>query len=301
MKKILLKLNRIIDYIKAKGLVNTGVLIVKKIIIKPLKGYYNYLRIGSNYTQNIIFVAGFAKSGSTWIANILTSLKGFDSYNLSQCSNKEFANNWNDFSKSDIYPKAFSRFQRRLAVIKGHTWGTTNNINLLENNNLKYLIIVRDPRDKIISEYYYIKNNPKHWDHHNAIKMSLNDYITFKFESGEFEQQSINWIRTWLNNYNREFGLIVKYEEMLKEPFQNFKIILNFLHIDISDQECEEIIEKNSFKKITGRKEGIEDKKSFYRKGVAGEWVTIFNAEQKYLFKSIGEDIIKKLNYSPTE
>ncbi|GAJ21457.1 unnamed protein product, partial [marine sediment metagenome] len=38
----------------------------------------------------------------------------------------------------------------------------------------------------------------------------------------------------------------------------------------------------------------------FVRKGVSGEWKTIFSKEQKSLFSKIGEDVIENLGYKPT-
>jgi hypothetical protein len=87
---------------------------------------------------------------------------------------------------------------------------------------------------------------------------------------------------------------------MLLDPKTILEKIFNFLDFKIEHKEIENIIEKNSFNKITGRKRGKSDDTKFVRKGVSGEWNTIFNNDQKSQFSKIGEDVIKNLEYQST-
>lgn len=290
---------KLLDLIKREGIKSTARKIFERLILIPIRGYINYSRWYKYYPQNIIFIAGYAKSGSTWIANMFAGLNGFEKY-TPKGQRWKHSTRWDDFSTSDLYPGIFLECQHRLAVIKSHTWGSKRNVEILNNSGLKYIITVRDPRDKIISGYYYIRNHPKHWDYERAITMSLEDYITYKFESGEFEQQSINWLRMWINNYDKKNALIIKYEDAIEDTFHIFRRTLDFLNFDIAEQMIHRIIEKNSFKSLSGRKRGEEDRKSFYRKGVLGEWKNVFTTKHKELFKKIEKGVIERLDYPPT-
>lgn len=267
--------------------------------VKPIVNYFNYQKWKSHYAQNIIFIAGLPRSGSTWIANIFASLDGFEKYDLDNWKTG-LMKSWDDFQTTDIFPGSFEKYKNKLAVIKGHTWGEERNLRVLRDSKLKYLITMRDPRDNIISCYYYIKNHPQHWDHIKSLNLTLENYITFKLKSGEYNKQNLNWIRSWLNNYDKSRSHMIKYEDMLIDPMENLRIAFSFMGFKINDAIINGIIEKNKFEKITGRSRGEEDKRSFNRKATSGEWESVFTREQKELFAVLGEDIINRLNYKPT-
>ena len=119
-------------------------------------------------------------------------------------------------------------------------------------------------------------------------------------ESGEFEKETLNWIRNWLKKRDSKKSIIIRYEDMLNNPNTVLKKIFNFLGFKIEQEKIKRIIEKNSFKNITGRKHGESDDTKFVRKGVSGEWEAVFNKKQKSLYSKIGEDVIEKLGYQST-
>jgi hypothetical protein len=227
-----------------------------------------------------------------------SDLDGFDLFAPVKW-NIYIAKEWDD-SRWDLDANIFEEFRNKFAVIRGHTWATANNLNIIKKSNLKYIIGVRDPRDKLISEYWHSRNFPGHWAHDKAKEQSIEEFISYKLESGEFEKETLNWIRNWLKNRDNNQSIIVRYEDMLNNTNTVLEKIFNFLGFKIEQKKIKQVIEKNSFDKITGRKRGNGDDTKFVRKGVSGEWKTIFNKEQKSLFSKIGEDIIKNLGYKPT-
>jgi len=263
---------------------------VYKGFIKPNLNNFNYLKFKDNYKQHIIFCATLPKSGSSWLSNMLSSIKGFDQFTPYE---------W-ELDNHDISLETFKRYRKRLGVIKGHTRGRINNVNVLRTLNLKYIITLRDPRDKIISEYWYIKKLPGHWDFNNVNTMTLNEFINYKLESNEYKTETIDWVEEWLKNRDVEKSMIIKYEDLLADTFGIFQGIISFLDINLSTTEIKLIIDRNNFKKISGRKPGEEDTKNFLRKGIAGEWKEVFTNEQKEMFTKIGEHLIEKLGYKST-
>ncbi len=169
-----------------------------------------------------------------------------------------------------------------------------------EKSDLKYLIGVRDPRDKLISEYWHSRNFPGHWAHDQAHDQSIEEFISYKLESGEFEKETLEWIRYWLKKRDPKKSIIVRYEDMLNNPTKVLEKIFNFLDFIIPQKKVEYIIEMNSFRKVTGRKRGQSNDTKFVRKGMSGEWKTVFSKEQKLKFSKIGDDVFKKLGYKPT-
>jgi len=292
------RLQRISVNYRRFGFINTIKYLFENAIIKRPKNIINFYLKRKGYQQNIIFITSLPKSGSTWLSNMCADLDGFDSFAPAKW-NTYISEKWDD-SRWDLDKNIFKEFQNKLAVIRGHTWALPNNIDVLDKSNLKYIIGVRDPRDKLISEYWHSRNFPGHWASKQTNEQSIEEFISNKLESGELGKETLDWIRNWLKNRNSKKSIIAKYEDMLIDPKIVLKKIFNFLNFNIEQKKIENIIEINSFHKITGRKRGKSDNAKFIRKGVSGEWKTVFSEEQKLLFSKIGEDVIKNLEYQPT-
>ena len=292
------RLQRISVNYRRFGLKKTIKYLFENAIIKRPKNKINFYLKRGRYQQNIIFITSLPKSGSTWLSNMCADLDGFDSFAPIKW-NTYISDKWDD-SRWDLDKDIFKEFKNRLAVIRGHTWPLPENLKLLEKSNLKYIINVRDPRDKLISEYWHSRNFPGHWAHKQANEQSVEDFISNKLESRELEKETLDWIRNWLKNRNSKKSIIIRYEDMLIDPKIVLEKIFNFINFNIEQKKIEDIIEINSFHKVTGRKRGKSDDTKFIRKGVSGEWKTIFNEEQKLLFSKIGEDVIASLEYQPT-
>ena len=292
------RLQRISVNYRRFGFINTIKYLFENAIIKRPKNKINFYLNRKSYPQNIIFITSLPKSGSTWLSNMCADLDGFDSFAPINW-NTYISDKWDD-SRWDLDKNIFKEFKNRLAVIRGHTWALPDNIDVLDKSSLKYIIGVRDPRDKLISEYWHSRNFPGHWAHKQANEQSVEDFISNKLESGELEKETLNWIRNWLKNRNSKKSMIIRYEDMLINPKIVLEKIFNFLNFNIEQRKIEDIIETNSFHKVTGRKRGKSDDSKFIRKGVSGEWKTIFSKEQKLLFSKIGEDVIAKLEYQST-
>jgi hypothetical protein len=278
-------------------LINTVKYLIQNTVKRPVNKF-NYFLKGRKYSQNIIFITSLPKSGSTWLSNICSGLDGFDSFAPLKW-NTYFSEKWDD-SRWDLNEDIFKEFKNKLAVIRGHTWTIPQNLNVLKKSNLKYIIGMRDPRDKLISEYWHSRNFPGHWAHKKVNEQSINEFISYKLESGEFEIETLNWIKNWLKYRDPKKTIIVQYEDMLIDPNTVLKKIFNFLDFKIEEKKIKNIIEINSFDKITGRKRGKSDDTKFVRKGISGEWKTVFSKSQKLEFSKIGEDVIAKLGYKPS-
>jgi len=57
-----------------------------------------------------------------------------------------------------------------------------------------------------------------------------------------------------------------------------------FLDQPVDRDDLALTVDRFSFQRMTGRKPGTEDKKSFLRKGIAGDWVNHFDREAAEVF-----------------
>ena len=229
------RLKRFASVYKRQGMKTAVKKSVEKGFYEYTLAYMNYYRYRSRYPQNVIFIAALGKSGSTWLANMCSSLTGFyTSQPLKWATTVPLE--W------DLYPGVFEEYRRKLSVVKGHTQASEQNISLLRKSGLRYLITVRDPRDQIVSYYYHCKNHSHHNWHEIAKACTLEGYIARLIETGEYERYWIQWIREWMKNRDQQKSYVVRYEDLLADPPRCMESILEFLQMGNAKNEINSII-----------------------------------------------------------
>lgn len=89
----------------------------------------------------------------------------------------------------------------------------------------------------------------------------------------------------------------VHYESLLEEPQAELTRLFGFLGANRDPEVVERIVEENSFEKVTGRARGQEDSGHFNRKGVAGDWETVFNDRDRRVFEEEAGSLLAELGY----
>jgi hypothetical protein len=87
------------------------------------------------------------------------------------------------------------------------------------------------------------------------------------------------------------------YEALLGDGAPVVERILDHLGLAYDDALVASMIERASFRFYAGRERGQEDRKRFYRKGIAGDWKNHLSAEDKKVFKDIAGDMLVTLGY----
>jgi hypothetical protein len=282
------KLKHVLKHTGIKGMLRVA---LNGAIVRPAKSKIGWILFNKRYPQHLIFVAGFAKGGTSWFAHMLSSLPGFQ---------ERTPLKWPMDAVKDpcgVYEGMVAEFSGKLSIIKGHTWGYAENVEQLRRQYGKYIITVRDPRDCLISAYWYIRQRPAHWDYEKAATLTLGEYITDKLESGEFKEKFIGWLESWLEHHDKEYSIIVRYEDLIKDPAGELRRTFDFMGFKVSDDQINQLIEKQSFERKARRKRGQENTKSFLRKGVSGEWQEVFSVEQKRLANEQSRGILDQLGY----
>jgi hypothetical protein len=268
-------------------------------ITKRIKSRVGYICNRSNYKQKCLFVAGLPKSGSTWVSDLLRSLPGFSQFTPVHW-NQNYQVGEIGAAEHALYPGWQDEFRGMLAVVKGHTWGTPENVAVLRESGSRYVLTVRDPRDVIISEYWFVRRTPHHASYSMANSLSLGEYITARLDGGAFEAMTLDWIRSWLANRDPDSSIILRYEDLLLDPFSCLKRTVAFLKLDVPADVIRQSVELNSFERKAARKQGTEDTSKFLRKGTSGQWRDVFTAAHLESFARAGEDVITALGYPPT-
>ncbi len=301
--------------------------------------------------ENLLFVVGQYKSGSTWLVNLLSAHPGIRG--LSETNVIRYAvQKDREARTSDLFTNtAWSEggwpnlFRNRMAKWFGPILqpgkkkrslnerpNTLLDLSILDQIRLKRILYQTESKEDYCREFFsflYQRMQPSEY----LVEKTPNNIHFVPFIRSVFPQAKLisiyrdgrdvaisekchkkrlgkdNWtmegsIRAWCEaidaqiEYADKYDIFtVAYEEMLSNGAILVGKILEFLNIPTDMETNQNMLEISSIKSMTGRKEGQEDKKSFYRKGVSGDWRNHFSDSDKALFKSISGDRLMKLGY----
>jgi hypothetical protein len=144
----------------------------------------------------------------------------------------------------------------------------------------KIVAIYRDGRDVVISDKFHRRNEYR--------------------ETQVFKESVSRW-RSAMDAH-LEFAeaydiFSLSYENLLEDGRSRTKGLLEFLELDDEPSIIEDMLERSSFQFITGRKSGMEVERSFFRKGVAGDWINHFSSADCDLFGEIAGETLVALGY----
>jgi hypothetical protein len=156
----------------------------------------------------------------------------------------------------------------------------------------KFLHIIRDGRDTAVSVL------------HHANRAGIQDVLVQGSE--RYYRQIVSAAQAWNQNVRNamQFGrreskiyIDTRYEALLNDTESEVKRILSFLDVDDSDNMVQNCIEAASFIKWSGREQGDEEKNSFFRKGIAGDWQNHFDHKAQEVFRKETGGLLGELGY----
>ena len=108
----------------------------------------------------------------------------------------------------------------------------------------------------------------------------------------------LNW-PDHVNNWPGKDNVIsVKYEDLFNNGSETLQLIFDTISDkNVSNDRTDSVIDLYSFKNMTKRKAGEEDRSSFLRKGIAGDWKNHFNSEAVNIFDHYAGETLIKLGY----
>ena len=151
-------------------------------------------------------------------------------------------------------------------------------------HEVKYIAIARNPRDVAVSQFHFIRNM-KLVDFYGT----WDEFLSLFMQGTGFGGSYFDWVLEWWQHKEDDNVLFLKYEDLKKDLSRQIAIIANFLGYQLSQGEMKEIAEKATFHSMKKNKIGaiernktlvLREKKSFYRKGIVGDWRNYFSDEQ---------------------
>lgn len=157
----------------------------------------------------------------------------------------------------------------------------------------KFIQVVRDPRDAAVSGW-----------HHNQRLNSAEAQKRFGATLAAFAREFAD---AWVYHVGRglTFGqrnpdryLDLSYGDLLAEPVASLGRVCRFLGVDDSAVTLASCIEAASFERMTGgRPRGQEDRASYFRKGVSGDWRNHLDAETQAYFIQKAGALMQRFGY----
>ncbi len=205
-------------------------------------------------SNNDIFIAGYPKSGNTWMQNLIAGLQyGIETSLLPDKLTQELI--------PDIHGKHYYKRFSDCMFFKSH--------NLPQKSMKRVIHLVRDGRDVMAS--YYAMNKAM------GRNITLEEMIIYGKDI--YPSKWHEHTRQWINNPFNAETLIIKYEDLIKDPFTQIKAVLAFAQLDRSDEVIYKAIQGNSFSEMK-RKEAAfgwnnknwNPEQNFIRKGKIGSY-----------------------------
>ena len=274
----------------------------------------------------IIWLSSYPKSGNTWVRlfldNLLSPNKEFNindnvigqfplrSHFLNLSDNID---NQDEFAKNCIKAQQKLNLDNSLKIFKTHNafwnWRGGEYTFTDEINTLGVIYIVRDPRNIITSvlNYFHKKN------YYEALEFMKENKVL----GGNEEEIGLpTIIGSWSNHYKswkkfKKNFLIIKYENLLENPLDEFSKITNYLK-NISDFKFEnnkiiKAIEECSFGNMSKQEDkfGFNDNskrnkklnKKFFNLGPNNKWQDILDKETQLEIEKVFGSEMKELGY----
>ena len=204
-------------------------------------------------------------------------------------------------------------------------------------DNFSGFHLIRDPRDVLVSCYFshLYSHQTEGWpalvEHRARLqKISKDEGLLLEME---FRRKELEALYNW--DYSQPNILELRMEDFMHSPYEAIVNAISYLNLVDENVSLKKkaiffltlainrihvasrgvipfrftkrkipvdfllgYIFANRFsKKAKGRKEGEEDVKSHFRKGIAGDWVNHFNEEHRSYFKEKYDDLLIKLGY----
>ena len=250
----------------------------------------------------IIWLASYPKSGNTWIRSFLCAYLFLDldkesfSFDvlrhIPSFPNKKLFNahgsdpkNLQEVAETWIKVQRKINLNKKINFLKTHNASGNYNKHYFtdKNNTLGAIHIVRDPRDVLVSYSRYIKKNIRETlklissDNHIGF---LEDYEGVEGEiRGSWSQHYNSW-----KNFNIKETIIIKYEDLIEDPFENFLKVINYLNklfkLKVDEEKIKKCIKITNFnnlqnlEKKTGYKEKLTNnlEAPFFNTGKTKQW-----------------------------
>jgi len=246
-----------------------------------------------NPRDSDIYLISYPKSGNTWMRYLMAYATWPELVDIDLVEMASYIPSFQlEHDTAMMIEPASPCNQLKHRIIKEH-----NAYDKLTQQNVKRAIyLVRDGRDAIVSYWHFCNQRDQ-----TVIPLSNFIEISAKPEHsfGSWKDHVMGW-----TNAQLDAKLIIRYEDLLKNPGLWLRKSLEFAEIETSDSVIRQAVNRASFdsmKKLEQTKGfNLDQLKSvdFIRQGKEGSWKDTFGVNDLELFRRFHGGCISELGYS---
>lgn len=243
------------------------------------------LRPGSD-----IFIVTYPKSGTTWTQKIVRELLFKDDLKLYADMILSNRIPWVDGPHEMQFDVVEEMPSPRVFKAHNSTLEEMDDLMLKGDRTSKFIYVFRDPRDAAVSLFCHLRgtgltdfiSNVSFDDFHKKVMRNKDEVFYGLWETH---------LENWLSKRDELNMLVLNYETMKGNPRSEIKRIANFLDLDITQEQIEDVAEKTTIAYMMKEANVIADESgvtsSVLRKGIVGDW------ENHFVDKSEAEKMAK--------
>lgn len=234
------------------------------------------------------FITSYPRSGNTWTRFLIANLMHPD-------RQVTFAN------IESLIPDATALSSRALKrvprprLIKSHEY--------FDPRYRKVIYLVRDPRDVVLSQYNFRRKYRSIADSY-----PIERYVAERFLPGDLDVSWGEHVGSWLGTRKHHPGfLLLRYEDLHREPALQLRRIANFLGVDPAGDELAQAVERSAAGRLR-QLEKVEHERWVSTKGkradvpfiadaIAGGWEQKLPHASVALIQSAWGDLMNALGY----
>jgi len=251
----------------------------------------------------VVPVGGYPKSGTTWVSKMVArymDLPHIMAANLAVGFRYVVHHHWSyhpGLDRSiqvvrdgrDVMVSLYMNLMKRYTETR-RAMSTLDDLS--PGKFLRTQIGLSARRRRLYSRMFGLDFDP--WD----IRSNLPAFIERELQKPFFPAAREPWpvhVRSWLRGKRT---VIVRYEDLLEDgPSALGRVLSAYLGEPVDESRVREAYARYHFRNVTGRRPGEEDRASFARKGVAGDWKNHFTPDACDIFMRHAGDLLVELGY----
>ena len=244
-----------------------------------------------------LLIAGYPKSGNTWLGYMLSYILGAQYVDLHSPDTPPT----NQKHTLELLQRNISPASTYSHVHKTHERYSYINSSTLPIDSYDSIIhLVRDIRDVTVSYYYFhYYNLPLATNTPEKILAHKNWFVRQFYWKKTVYSVARDWLFHTMGWHAFQGARLVKYEDLHANTFTCLENICRDLECDYSRELLEETIQAFSFESLSGgRKAGEEYSAAFFRKGIIGDYQNHFDIFDTLIMKHYCAHEMKQLAYT---